>query len=47
LRDRRRNEGPWIGSRSDSLVRILHGYSWLPCCVGQTVAAIDVRSIGP
>src|SRR5271166_2432384 len=47
LRNCRRNEGPWIGSRSDFLVRILHDYSLLPCCVGRTVAAIDVRRIGP
>jgi hypothetical protein len=46
LRDRRRNEGPWIGSRSDFLVWILHDYSLFPCCVARTVAAIDVRSIG-
>ena len=46
LRNCRRNERPWIGSRSDFLVRILHDYSLLPCCVGRTVAAIDVRSIG-
>lgn len=47
LRNCRGNEGPWIGSRSDFLVRILRDYSLLPCCVGRTVAAIDVRSIGP
>src|ERR1700730_16136712 len=41
----RSNERPWIGWRCDFLVRVLHGYSLLPCCVGQTVAAIDVSSI--
>ena len=47
LRDRRRNEGPWIGSQSDFLVGILRHYSFLPCCVARTIAAIDVLSIGP
>src|ERR1700720_1809686 len=31
LRDRWRNEGPLIGSRSDFLVWILHDYSLFPC----------------
>ena len=47
LRNCRRNEGPWNGSRSDFVVRILHDYSLLPYCVARTVVAIDVRRIGP
>src|SRR6202011_2552495 len=44
LRDRRRNEDPWIGSR------ILHDYSLFPCSVARTVAAIwcpPYRSLKP
>src|SRR6478672_8946220 len=47
FRNCRWNVGPWVGSRSDFLVRILIDYSLLPFRVGRTVAAIDVRSIGP
>ena len=47
LRDRRRTESPWIGSRFDFLVRILRDYTWLPCCIARTVAVFDVLSIGP
>jgi hypothetical protein len=47
LRNCRRNEGIWIGSRSDFLFRILlHDYSLFACCVSRSVAVIDVRSIG-
>src|ERR1700738_1967759 len=34
LRNCRRNQGHWIGWRPCLLVRILHDYSLLPCCVG-------------